>query len=85
MTVRFAAFVPLFCILRASQLIDCNFMIFDLLFAESEPALESPIQRVFYLSKEGTDREHEVVLPAHAQVRIRLRCILLKRSTPTGL
>jgi hypothetical protein len=30
--------------------------------------LNSPIKRVFYLSKEGTDREHEVQLPANSQV-----------------
>jgi hypothetical protein len=36
---------------------------------DGEPALESAIRRVFYLSKEGTDREHEVALPAHSQAR----------------
>lgn len=34
--------------------------------AGSEPPLQSPIRRVFYLTKEGSDPEHEVSLPANS-------------------
>lgn len=36
--------------------------------AGGEVPLPSPIKRIFYLAKEGTDREHEVQLPANAAV-----------------
>ena len=34
--------------------------------AGSEAPLESPIRRVYYLTKEGSDPEHEVSLPANS-------------------